>query len=71
MTLKEDKNNHAFLIHIMSQKDDNGKSYTLLYDPQLNDLKNVDYLRVRAKYNIYSKTMVNHLEGGGDQPGNE
>ena len=61
MTLKNDKNIHAFLIHIKA-KENNGVSYTLLYDPQINQLKSVNYLYVKMDYNIYSKTMRNHFE---------
>ena len=63
MTQKGDKNNHAFLIHIKA----NGErdlAYTVLYDPQINDLRTVNYLYVKMNYNIYSKTMKNHFESG-------
>ena len=70
MTAKENKDEYAFLIHIKS-KDDSGLTYTLLYDPQKNELKTVDYLFVKMKYNVHSKTMEDYFENKKKQPGEE
>ncbi|MBQ8451918.1 MAG: hypothetical protein IJ538_04000 [Clostridia bacterium] len=64
MTETLDKENHAFLIHIKANESDK-KSYTLVYDPQVNQLlydEHIDYLYVRGNYTIYSKTAREYFD---------
>lgn len=64
--VSENKNydNFAFLFHIKSKEEESVEPvYSLLYDPRKNSLEFTNFLELRSKYKILSKTVMNQLSG--------
>lgn len=60
----ENCNNFAFLFHIKSKEEESKEPvYSLLYDPKTNSLEHTNFLELRSKYKILSKTVMNQLSG--------
>ena len=61
----DNKDKHAFLIFVKN-KDDiiNEMTYAIVYDTNINQIYSTNFLKVRSKYNILSKSIMSQLEGG-------
>lgn len=59
---KGDDDSYAYLIHIKS-KDENANElmYSLVYDPKTNQINAINFLELKLKYNVLSKTVMKHL----------
>lgn len=65
-TLSEinDKDSFAFLIFVKKADDIlNESTYALIYNPKTNQINETNFMKVRTKYKILSKTIMNQLNG--------
>lgn len=55
--------NHAFLMHVKNEENSrrNELLYSLIYNPKTNQINLFSFPKLRAKYKILSKTVMNHF----------